>query len=135
MVLPIVKPESYAPRGEGPTEGATVDQRSHGSRTGPIIWFLWDGSEVMSYKDDEQEDAFIDMINTQKARRLDSKLKYYTSPLTISAVLAVILFALIAALELLRYNVPDRLWSVFMAVVAFYFGRESARSAEMNSDA
>src|ERR1700749_544863 len=99
MVLPIVKPESYAPRGEGPTEGATVDQRSHGSRTGPIIWFHWDGSEAMSYKDDEQEDAFIDMINTQKARRLDSKLKYYTSPLTISAVLAVILFALIAALE------------------------------------
>jgi hypothetical protein len=102
---------------------------------GPVIWLLWDGSEVMSYQDDEQEDAFIDMINKQKTRRLDSKLKYYTSPLTISAILAIILFLLIAALELLRYDVPNQLWSVFTAVVAFYFGRESARSsAEITGD-
>jgi hypothetical protein len=116
-------------------KAAAEGQQHDGARKGPIIWLLWDGGEVLSYKDDEQEDAFIDMINKQKARRLDSKLKYYTSPLTISAVLAIILFILIAALELLRYVVPDQLWSVFTAVVAFYFGRESARSrTELTGD-
>jgi hypothetical protein len=89
------------------------------------LWLLWDKKEVTSY--DDEGDAYIDVIIGQKARRLDSKLRYYTSPLTISAVLALILFLLIAAMEMLRYSVPDQLWSVFTAVVAFYFGKESAR--------
>lgn len=66
----LSKQKAASARGEGPTAGAAVGQEFNNSRTGPIIWFLWDGSEVMSYKDDEQEDAFMDMINTQKARRL-----------------------------------------------------------------
>lgn len=89
------------------------------------VWLLWDKKEVTSY--DDEGEAYTDIINGQKARRLDSKLKYYTSPLTISAILALILFLLIATMEMLRYAVPDQLWSVFTAVVAFYFGKESSR--------
>jgi hypothetical protein len=52
-----------------------------------------------------------------------SKLKYFTSPLAISAALAILLIALIATLELRSGKVPSQLWAVFTAVVAFYFGR------------
>jgi hypothetical protein len=70
------------------------------TRSDVTLWLLWDKKEVTSY--DDEGDAYIDVINGQKARRLDSKLRYYTSPLTISAVLALILFLLIAAMEMLR---------------------------------
>jgi hypothetical protein len=96
------------------------------------FWFLWTGDEVMSFK--EQDEAFMEFINGKKARRLDSKLRYYTSPLTISAVLAVLLLLLIAGLEFRGDRVPNQLWSIFTAVVAFYFGRESSRRSGATDD-
>lgn len=106
---------------------------SSGSDKSLTLWLLWDKKEVTSY--DDEGDAYIDLINGQKTLRLESKMKYYTSPLTISAVLAIILFSLIAVMEMFRYTVPDQLWSVFTAVVAFYFGKESSRrSAEQALD-
>lgn len=91
------------------------------------LWFLWDGAEVRSFA--TSEEAYYDLVQGQKARRLNSKFKYLTSPLTISAVLAVLLLCLIAGLEITHQIVPDQLWSIFTAVVAFYFGRESNKVA------
>ena len=116
-----ISPGGSAPVSASATEHAREDIR------GVTLWLLWDRKEVSSY--DDEGEAYSDLINGQKALRLDSKLKYYTSPLTVSAILAIILFLLIAALEILRYDVPNQLWSVFTAVVAFYFGRESSRTA------
>jgi hypothetical protein len=90
-------------------------------------WVVWDGKELISYGDDEFIDAYHTLINGQKERRIQNKLRYWTSPLAVSAILALALCVLIAILELAKYQVPDQLWSIFTAVIAFYFGRESSR--------
>jgi hypothetical protein len=111
-------------------------KRSEGSATagpdiGLTLWFLWDGREVTSYDEKDREEAFIDLIEGQRSRRLGDKFQHYASPLAVSAYLAMALMILIAILEICRYEVPSQLWSVFTAVIAFYFGRESAqRSSE-----
>jgi hypothetical protein len=92
-------------------------------------WLLWDRLEVISYDEDEFQDAYHDFINKQKERRMQNKLRYWTSPLAISAILALSLCLLIAILEVCKYQVPDQLWSIFTAVIAFYFGRESSRKS------
>ena len=106
----------------------TTGQQGNAARTETTLWLLWDKSEVTSFDEDEVEEAFTDLINGQRARRLDSKLKQWTSPLAVSAMLALILCGLITFLEVVKYDVPNQLWSVFTAVVAFYFGRESSHS-------
>src|SRR5258708_34625116 len=84
---------------------------------GVTLWLLWDKREVTSY--DDEGDAYQELINGQKARRLDSTFRYWTSPLTVSAILAVMLLMLISALEVFRQNFPDQLWSIFTACAAF----------------
>jgi len=65
----------------------------------------------------------------KKERRLEAKLSYWTSSLTVSAILAAFLTLLIAILLFMHHqdskspDVPDQLWTVYTAVVAFYFGR------------
>jgi hypothetical protein len=118
---------------EVPSPSESPSAPSADTNKSVTVWLLWDKKEVTSY--DDEGEAYTDIINGQKVRRLDSKLKYYTSPLTISAILALILFLLIATMEMFRYTVPDQLWSVFTAVVAFYFGKESSRrSTEQAAD-
>jgi hypothetical protein len=95
------------------------------------IWFLWTGQEVQSYN--RQSEAFVDFINEKKTQRLDSKFKYWTSPLTVSVIIAILLLTLISTLELRNKEVPQQLWSLFTAVVAFYFGRESSKMSENKS--
>jgi hypothetical protein len=93
------------------------------------LWFLWDGSELSCYEDGKRDEPFTELITGQKTRR--SWLNIFTSPRVIGAALAVTLTALVAGLEVFRGEVPRELWSIFTAVIAFFFGRESApRSSE-----
>jgi hypothetical protein len=91
------------------------------------LWFLWNGKEVTSY--DEVDRAFVDFINEKKEARIKSKLQYITSPLAISAVLALLLGLLICWLMIWRNDVPNQLWTIFTAVIAFYFGRKDTRAS------
>jgi hypothetical protein len=110
------------------SQGGGKAQREYNEsvKNGLKLWLLWNGNEVWSYKEGDQERAYIDLINARKDRRFGAIVRYWTSPLTVSALLALILFLLIFILELSRFPVPSELWSIFTAVVAFYFGRESA---------
>lgn len=95
--------------------------------TGKSLWFLWNGIEITSY--DKIDDAVVDFINEKKEARIKSKLQYITSPLAISAVLALLLGLLIFVLMVWRNGVPDQLWTIFTAVIAFYFGRKDIRAS------
>jgi hypothetical protein len=93
------------------------------------IWLFWNGREVVSHPSSNY--AFLDFVSELKSKRIEGKFQYVTSPLTVSAILAFLMLALIMGLLSFQETVPDQLWSVFTAVVAFYFGRESgARSSE-----
>jgi hypothetical protein len=93
------------------------------------LWCLWNRREFVFHETYQR--AFIDFTSEIKAKRIEGKFQYFTSPLTISAILAILMLALIVGLLGFRGFVPDQLGSVFTAVVAFYFGRESGvRSAE-----
>jgi hypothetical protein len=93
------------------------------------IWLFWNTREVVSH--DSYKNAFVDFVSEQRSRKIEGRFKYFTSPLTVSAVLEFCMLVLITYLLCFHNNVPDQLWSVFTAVVAFYFGRESgARSGE-----
>ena len=97
------------------------------------LWFLWNNKELTSY--DDAEDAFVDLLQSQKEKRLRANLKYYTSPLAVSAGLAFTLVILIAALEYGKTEVPPQLWTVFTAVIAFYFGKGgSGKKAGQSGD-
>jgi hypothetical protein len=94
------------------------------------MWLFWNTREVVSHS--SSDNAFIDFVSELKNKRIEGRFQYCTSPLTVSAILAFLMLALIMGLLLSHGSVPDQLWSVFTAVVAFYFGRESgARSSEM----
>ena len=104
------------------------------------IWLFWDGSEITSFSKDNSEGAFVSLIDQQRARRRNAKLKYFTSPLTVSAVLAMIMLLLIALLAIIpafintKIEVPQQLWTVFTAVVAFYFGKENTRGKSVSEE-
>ncbi len=91
------------------------------------LWFLWNKKEVTSY--DNLDDAIVDFVTEKKEARIKSKLQYYTSPLAISAILAILLICLIFLLMYRRDAVPAQLWTVFTAVIAFYFGRKDTRAS------
>jgi hypothetical protein len=92
------------------------------------IWFLENGKERTSHN--ELSGAVVDFVNEKKEERIKSKLKLVTSPLAIGALIAILLVLLIFFLMLRRDGVPDQLWTVFTAVVAFYFGRRGSTSIE-----
>jgi hypothetical protein len=59
-----------------------------------------------------------------------------TSPLTIGAMIGVLL-VLITAFQLFHAGsdkVPDQLWTILTAVIAFYFGRGGGRSNREGAD-
>lgn len=92
------------------------------------IFFFWDSEELNSY--DNYGSAFSEFVVAQKNLRLESKFKYYTSPLTVSATLALIMLIFIILLLFCNYDVPPQLWSVFTAVIAFYFGKEGGNNKQ-----
>lgn len=85
------------------------------------LYFLWNGHEITSYENEQE--AFCDFIRSLKDQRLEGRFKYWTSSLTVSAFLASALLVLISGLFIFGQYVPDQLWSIFTAVIAFYFGR------------
>lgn len=98
------------------------------------IYLVWDGKEVLSY--DDADTAYIDILSELRQQSSVRAVLYATSPLAVSALIAVLLAGIIGAMLLNQMKVPDPLWSIFTAVVAFYFGREGGarRAAETASD-
>jgi hypothetical protein len=86
------------------------------------IWLFWNAKEMKSYK--SYQPAFSDFVTEQKVRKIQGRLRYITSPLVVSAILALAMMGIIGTMLVLKMPVPDQLWSLFTAVVAFYFGRE-----------
>jgi hypothetical protein len=110
-------------------ECALIPPKAEGTER-ETVWLLWNAKEVVSHS--SYNAAFTDFVTELKGKRIEGKLQYYTSPLAVSAALAILMLALISGLLLWRGEAPNQLWSVFTAVVAFYFGRESGtRSIEI----
>jgi len=86
------------------------------------VWLFWNNQELQSY--DTYQKAFVAFVSEQKIRRIQGRLKYFASPLVVSAFLALAMMGVISIMLVKKMPVPDQLWSVFTAVVAFYFGRE-----------
>jgi len=91
------------------------------------VWLFWDEEEIKSYQ--SYNSAFVDFVAKQRSKKIEARFRYFTSPLTVSAILALLMLLLIAYLSCFREKVPDQLWSIFTAVIAFYFGRESGARA------
>jgi hypothetical protein len=69
---PVSTPEASAAANEDTVREDTVKTETEKKETekkGKIvtIWLLWDCKEVTSYEEDDLEDAFLDLINGQKA--------------------------------------------------------------------
>lgn len=115
-----------------PTEEEEINVKRSGLER-KKIWLYWDGVEVQSF--DDAEEAFCELIHDKREERLVSKWKYFTSPATISAALALLMLLMIATLQLWKDNVPQQLWTIFTAVIAFYFGRgNSSRNTVKSFD-
>lgn len=73
-------------------------------------------------------DNIEDALSTAmpEIRRHYAKLiaTFILSPIIISGALAVVMVLLIAYLLINQMPVPSQLWSIFTAIVAFYFGKE-----------
>ena len=70
------------------------------------------------------EDAYNDLIVEQRELKIRQTWTFVASPLIISGLLAIALLVIIGWLVLTKSSVPPELWSIFTAVVAFYFGKE-----------
>lgn len=90
------------------------------------VYFLWNGQEIISFETDEQ--AYQQLINEKKNKRIESVFKYWTATVTVSAILAFSLLIFIVGLSVFDKTVPAELWTVFTAVISFYFGRGSSTS-------
>jgi hypothetical protein len=86
------------------------------------IYLVWNGAEVIGHEDDA-ESALLDVLTDQKELRARERMRFYASPLIVSGILAVGLFALIAYLSITTTREIPQLWTVFTAVIAFYFGK------------
>ncbi|MFN9095406.1 MAG: hypothetical protein ACK5WN_14025 [Alphaproteobacteria bacterium] len=93
--------------------------------------FYWDGSEFTSY--DHTYQAVKEFVAAVKQRRLETNWATWFSPTSISGYIALLLIFLLGALLLLGFDVPQPLWPIVSAVIAFYFGRQS--STRPNSEA
>lgn len=87
------------------------------------IYLVWNGREVMGYEDDDAEGAFFDVLTEQKEKRSRERMAFLASPLIVSGVLAIGLLALIAYMLIETDKAIPQLWTVFTAVIAFYFGK------------
>ncbi len=86
------------------------------------VYALWNGKEMLYFND--VEDAYNDLIVEQRELKIRQTWTFVASPLIISGLLAIALLVIIGWLVLTKSSVPPELWSIFTAVVAFYFGKE-----------
>jgi hypothetical protein len=99
---------------------------SEPNKTIKELWMVWDGGEV--YSDRNAATFMAKFCNDKKERRIEAKLAYLTSPGAVSAYLALAMTFVIACILLLHHSmdmVPAQLWTVYTAVIAFYFGRQN----------
>lgn len=93
--------------------------------------FYWDGKEFTSY--DHTYQAVKEFVAAVKQRRIERNWATWFSPTSISGYIALSLIILLGALLLRGFEVPQPLWPIVSAVIAFYFGRQS--SIRPSSDA
>jgi hypothetical protein len=96
------------------------------------IWLVWDGAEVRSY--DRFEEMFLYVLHQKRVHDSQTKLQYWTSPLAVSAILAVILTGVLSYLSIMKIETPPQLWTIFTAVIAFYFGRQASTKTKVEAD-
>jgi hypothetical protein len=96
---------------------------SKGKRPAQSVYAVWDGKEVTVYEDDAEE-PFIEVIGFLRAERQQDRLRYMATPVYVSMILAVVLTLTIVGLLAFKPPVPPELWTVYTAVIAFYFGRQ-----------
>jgi hypothetical protein len=99
------------------------------------LYLVWDGREFTIF--DIIEDAIVHFSANIRESSIKQRLLFVSSPLIVSGLLAFGLLVLLATLSLNGQGVPSQLWSIFTAVVAFYFGREgwTAMRREMDHEA
>jgi hypothetical protein len=94
---------------------------------------LWNGKEVVSF--DDLEIAILDLFTDLREQGVEDRFWFYSSPLIVSGVLAIGLLILIAVLSFYPHGVPAQLWTIFTAIVAFYFGKQGFTASRGNKDA
>lgn len=106
-------------------------QESEKHPGGYDIYLIWDGREVFSLDDIRHAiSAFTAGIREEKTKE---RFLFFSTPIIISGILSTGLLILIAALSFFHEDgVPVQLWSIFTAVIAFYFGT-GARKAKQKS--
>jgi hypothetical protein len=92
------------------------------------LYFTWDGREVKSY--DDYIRFLQDFTRHSQERRVKSWWHFVTSPLSIGGLIGLLLVVVVAVQLFSGRAVPDALWQVLTAVIAFYFGKNSAPSTE-----
>jgi hypothetical protein len=88
---------------------------------------IWNGSEIDTF--DYFNQGIREYLVLARARKTASFFRQFTSPLTIGAMIGVLL-VLITAVQLFHAGmdkVPDQLWTILTAVIAFYFGARGNR--------
>ena len=86
--------------------------------------FFWDGKEFTSY--DHTYQAVEEFVAAVKQRRVERNWITWFSPTSISGYIALLLVVLLMTLLLRGFEVPQPLWPIVSAVIAFYFGRQSS---------
>jgi hypothetical protein len=107
---------------------ATFTERDPVTQDRLLKAMMWNGSSFDTY--DYLNQAMREYTAILKERRNNALAQFLTSPLTIGAFIGILL-VIITAIQLFigkedSYKlVPDQLWSILTAVIAFYFGRGS----------
>lgn len=95
---------------------------------------IWTGKEIDTF--DHYNQGVREYLMKARSRKWSIFFGEITSPLTIGAMIGVLL-VLITAFQLFRAGadkVPEQLWTVLTAVIAFYFGRGGRRSDRDGED-
>lgn len=88
------------------------------------FYLLWDAKEFKTFKGEFLSLAIEEFVTLLRERRTRERWHFYATPLIISGFIAVVLLLILAGLMISGRSVPPELWSIFTAIVAFYFGRE-----------
>jgi hypothetical protein len=86
------------------------------------VYCVWNGNEIVSYA--RVEEAISDFVGSVRESQIHANWRFFSSPLIMSGTLALGMLLIIAVLSIQQADVPPQLWSVFTAVIAFYFGKE-----------
>jgi hypothetical protein len=115
---------------------ATFEDRDPVTNDRVMKTLIWDQNEVHTF--DYYNAGLREYTSIQKERRKRTNFELLTAPLTIGASIGILL-VLVMAVQLFwgtdtgLKRVPDQLWSILTAVIAFYFGRGSVGNQRTGS--